>query len=97
MITSNLSRDISVLDNDIFNQGRRDLISLLKQMPRSITRSSAIKNRLDKTLKKSDTAAIEVSLIDYLTAHDVKAEDIGLDDQFIAALLPRLAQLNPDW
>ena len=66
-------------------------------MPRSNTRSSAIKNRLDKTLKKSDTAAIEDSLVDYLTVHNMQAEKITPGDDLIDSLLPRLAQLNPDW
>ena len=66
-------------------------------MPRQNSQITAILNRLHKKLSPSDRASITKSLVDYMVAHDLRAEDFTPTDDFLDLLLPGIQLDNVDW
>ena len=66
-------------------------------MPRQNSQITAILNRLHKKLSPSDRSSITQSLVDYMVAHNLRAEDFTPTDDFLDLLLPGIQQDNVDW
>ena len=66
-------------------------------MPRHNTQITGVLNRLHKKLSPADRASITQSLVDYMVAHNLQADDFNPTDDFLDALLPGLQHDNVDW
>ena len=66
-------------------------------MPRQNSQITAILNRLHKKLSPADRSSITQSLVDYMVAHNLRAEDFTPTDDFLDLLLPGIQQENVDW
>ena len=66
-------------------------------MPGNTTKSTAVKNRLKKTLTKDDRWGATRSTVDHIVNQGLKKEDINSTDEFLRCIVPGIATYNPDW
>ena len=66
-------------------------------MPKKLTKTTAVKDRLSEKLNPTDRASITDCLIDYMVQNNLQADDLGTFEELLVDLLPMLSKRNKDW